>query len=289
MASRLAAATAHGVHSRTGRFVHARASHPAGGHLSCQSAAVTRWAREDPSIAFFEPNRPSYIADPYPALARLRREAPVFFSRELDAYVLTRYADCLEVLRDHERFASDTARAGGRIGDHVRAQRRGSPLGDRPLFGQSDPPDHPRLRSIINRAFTPSVVAAHRDAIAAEVERLLDAITPGEPFDFATQIAEALPVLVIGDLLGLDDGNRLAVRARASALMRAASDDRITPAQHTEAAAARDWLRAFLAGYARDEDHTGSLIAMLQEAEAEGGRLIADELLSFAVFLYSAG
>ncbi len=205
--------------------------------------------------------------------------------------MLTRYEDCLAVLRDGERFASDTARAAGRLGDHVRGLRRLSPLGDHPLFGQTDPPDHPRLRSIINRAFTPRVIEAHRPRVRAVVDELLDALPAGEPFDFMTTVAERLPVLVIGDLLGLDAESRGPVRERAQAIMQAVSEDQLTPAQRRAADDATAWLRDFLARYAQEhgDEPERRLIRILLDAEAEGGRLSDEELLAFTVFLYSAG
>jgi len=215
----------------------------------------------------------------------------VFFSRELDGWVLTRYADCLEVLRDRDRFASDPALARGRLGAHARALRSGSPLGRAPAFAQTDPPVHPRLRAIVNRAFTPRIVESHRPRVAAEVERLLADIEPGEPFYFMRLIAEALPVLVIGDLLGLDDENRLAFAASARAVMRVHTGAAESRADRREAERAMHWLQALLADYARaaPADTGQRLIALVLDAEAEGGRLTAEELLAFVVFVYTAG
>jgi len=231
------------------------------------------------------------VRDPYPALARLRAEDPVFFSRERDGWILTRYDDCLEVLRDHDRFASDTATARGRLGEHMRGLRGGSPLGDRPLFGQSDPPDHPRLRAVIDRAFTPRIVDAHRAEIERHIEALVGAVEPGRPFDLMRGLAEPLPVLVIGDLLGLDDANRHEVRAHAQAVMRGVAEAGLTATARRAAEDSREWLRAYLARYADEHGDDGErpLIRMLFDAEVEGGRLSVDEVLAFAVFLYTAG
>ncbi len=57
-------------------------------------------------MAFFNPYRRSYLSDPYPALARLRAEEPVFRSPEFDAWIVTAYEDCARVLRDNETFSS---------------------------------------------------------------------------------------------------------------------------------------------------------------------------------------
>ncbi|MPZ97955.1 MAG: cytochrome P450 [Dehalococcoidia bacterium] len=242
-------------------------------------------------MAFFNPFRPSYLENPYPALHRLRAEDPVFRSRELDAWLLTRYEDCLEVLRDDDRFVSDGARAGGGFGEHVRGLRARSPLGEDPLFGQTDPPVHTRLRAIINRAFTPRVVEAERPAIEREAEALLSGAEPGQPFEFMAAVAERLPVHVIGDLLGLNDDNRDEVRRWAMTIMFAASDEKASAAARRDAVEAKEHLQAFLVRFA--EEYAGEadrrLIRILLEAGEQGDRLSPEELLSFTVFLYTAG
>jgi cytochrome P450 len=58
-------------------------------------------------MAFFDPSRASYRANPYPALATLRKADPVHWSGDLHAWVPTRYSECATVLHDSERFTSD--------------------------------------------------------------------------------------------------------------------------------------------------------------------------------------
>ena len=60
-------------------------------------------------MPFFNPYRKSYQRDPYPSLALLRAEQPVYRSAELDAWIVTSYAECAQVLRDTDLFASNPA------------------------------------------------------------------------------------------------------------------------------------------------------------------------------------
>lgn len=239
-------------------------------------------------MAFFNPFRPSYLADPYASLARLREEEPVFFSRDVDAWVLTRHADCSAVLRDHERFSTDPARARGALGEHVRASRAASPMEGAPLIGSTDAPVHTRLRAIVNRAFTPRVVEGEREFARETAEALLS--RRNGPFEFMAGLAEPLPVAVIGHLLGLTSEERDPVRGWAVVLMRAHSGDP-TPAVRDGAAEAKREMLAFLARYVETHRDSGGgrLIAILLEAEREGERLLHEELLAFATFLYTAG
>lgn len=242
-------------------------------------------------MAYFNPFRPSYLRDPYPALARLREEDPIHYSKQMEAWVVTRYADCVEVLRDVEHYSSNPRSASGRMAAMVEEARGRSPLGDTPLIVHSDPPVHTRLRAIVNRAFTPRMVESRRDTIRRYARELLEEIPDGEPFDLMSTLAYPLPLQVTGDLLGLPDKDRLTVHDWARAVIFGTSGERIPPAAiqsaHAGAEALRGYLERFRQDYDRDTER--SLIYILTEAEAEGDVLSADELLAFVTFLYTAG
>src|SRR5262245_9959060 len=109
---------------------------------------------------------PAMLADPYPALHRLRAEDPVHWEPEPGYWAVSRYDDALDVLRDPERFSS--------------AIHRGSRAAERGIvtvgwFAFLDAPAHTRLRSLVGVAFTPEVVEGLRSRIAAIVTELLDA------------------------------------------------------------------------------------------------------------------
>jgi hypothetical protein len=239
-------------------------------------------------VAFFNPYRPSYTEDPYPALARLRAEDPVFYWRDYDGWVLTRHADCSAVLRDHEAFSSDPGKARGGVGRYVARARDASPLAGAPLIGAVDAPVHTRLRAIVSRAFTPRVVEDERAFIRETATALL--AQGQDPLDFAATVAPVLPVTVVSDLLGLTPEERNPIRLWAQAIMRAHSDPDTPPEARRLAAEAMQHLMRFLAEY-RDTHGEGDsrLISILLEAEASGDRLSHPELLAFAVFLYTAG
>lgn len=242
-------------------------------------------------MAFFNPFRPSYTQDPYPALARLRAEEPVHRSRELGGWVLTRHEDCAYVLREQALFGNDPLLASGGMRAHVEATRAKSPLGSTPTLGSSDPPVHPRLRGLIGRAFTPRMVEEERPVAAAVVAALLDEASPALPFDLMSRCAEPLPVIVVSDLLGLDGEERGPVRAWCETLVKVIAGGDLPPEVYREGERAKASLLEFLRAYT--ERHRGDVskkvLSILVEAEAQGDRLSMDELLSFTVFLYTAG
>jgi len=231
------------------------------------------------------------MQDPYPALARLRADDPVFRSRELGGWVLTRHEDCAYVLREQALFGNDPTIPSGGMRGHVEETRARSPLGDTPTLGSSDPPVHARLRGLIGRAFTPRMVEDERPVAARVVKALLDEAPEGQPFEFMSHLAEPLPVIVVSDLLGLDDAERGPVRAWAQALMRVIAGGDLPPEAYRQGETAKAAMLDFLSAYT--ERHAGDVskkvISILVEAEAQGDRLSLDELLSFTVFLYTAG
>src|SRR6266581_3978782 len=125
-----------------------------------------------------------FLVDPYPTLRQLQTEAPVLWSETVGAWIVTRYDDVLVTFRDVAHFSNE-----GRLGravEYLTPEQRAN-------FGpfenhyatksliHSDPPDHTRLRSLMNKVFTPRVVDAMRPRIQTLVDELLDqALSAGE-------------------------------------------------------------------------------------------------------------
>ncbi|MFM9105340.1 MAG: cytochrome P450 [Chloroflexota bacterium] len=236
---------------------------------------------------------PAFTADPYPVYARFREEAPVHFSEANGGWMLFRYDDVHATLRDPARFSSRGrfSAALRRIDPGTRA--RIGPLTDHFTVGMlaNDPPDHTRLRGLVNRAFTPRVVENMRPRIHAIVGDLLDAALPRGEFDLIADFAYPLPATVIAELFG-------APAAEQDRFKRWSND--ILGFQGTgnpEAGAvlrAQDSLlemRAFLKDLAdHRRAHPGDdLLGLLVAAEAAGDRLSEQELLTVCVTLLTAG
>ncbi len=115
----------------------------------------------DKAIAEFDPRTPGFLENPYPFYARLRREDPVHFVSGVKMWWVTRYADVVTILRD-ERFGKEPPPGTTEPALPPAAVR----LAELPpsMFGR-DPPDHTRLRSLVNKAFTPRVIERLRPHI----------------------------------------------------------------------------------------------------------------------------
>jgi cytochrome P450 len=145
---------------------------------------------------------------PHAVFARMRAEAPVCWHPEPAGpgfWALTRHADVLEISRDSATFSS--ARAGYMTQDMdplAVAQSRLMLLG-------MDPPEHTRLRGLVNRGFTPRQVARLEPRIRALSKAIVEAVAPRGACDFVTDVSGELPSLLIAELMGIppDDGRRL--------------------------------------------------------------------------------
>ncbi len=241
-------------------------------------------------MAFFNPLRPSYIDDPYPALHRLRAEEPVHRAEQLSAWIVTSHEHCLDVLRDHETYSSTLRGAEGPLGRHIEHQRRETVLRDAARMAQSDPPEHTRLRGIVSRTFTPRYVESLRPFVEREVARLLEGVQPSEPWDVLSGLARPLPIAVIAEQLGAPSGDREQVMAWTRSLLQLASAADLSPQRRREAEAARDGMLDYLERVARGESgEPGALITALARTVGDDERLQPMELLALTVDLAIAG
>ncbi|HYJ79913.1 MAG TPA: cytochrome P450, partial [Longimicrobiaceae bacterium] len=148
---------------------------------------------------------PAFKANPHPAYARLRAEAPVFRSSlgwRRPAWLVARYDDVAALLRD-PRFAKDplNARPPGRgaSGPWVPGFLR--PLTRNML--DLDAPDHTRLRALVQKAFTPRLVEELRPRVQELVDDLLSRARRKGEADLIRELALPLPLTVIAELLGV--------------------------------------------------------------------------------------
>jgi cytochrome P450 len=137
---------------------------------------------------------------PHATFTRMRREEPVAWVEESDGegfWALTKHADISAASRDFRRF---TASRGIRI-----EQMAPDELEARRTMMEFDPPEHARLRRLVQPGFTPKVVATYESAFRALVGQVLDQVLPLGEFDFVTEIARELPIRLLCRLLGVPE------------------------------------------------------------------------------------
>lgn len=207
----------------------------------------------------------------------------------MQSWILTRYEDCMAVLRDTECFSSDARNAEGELGKLVSKQRTESPLGDTRTLLTIDPPAHSRMRAIVNRVFVPRRVEELRPRIEEIVDELLEDAPKSGDFELMKELAQPLPVIVIAELLGVPPEDRGRFKEWSNSI--AATTDLL----NSEAVIndARDTTLELMEYFGRfiEERRTsprGDLISALVEAEALD-QLTHDEILAFTILLLVAG
>jgi len=241
-------------------------------------------------MVVFNPFVPSYKTNPHLQYARLRAMEPVHRSSAMQAWILTRYDDCIAVLRDPRTFSSDGLNASGQLGDSIREQRASSALGQVQTLLTVDPPDHTRLRGVINRAFTPRRAELLRPRIEAISHELLDAIPSVGNFDLMTAFAQPLPVIVIAELLGIPPSERDRFKQWSTKIAATTdllnSESAIMDARETTLELI-DYFNDFI--QVRREKPRDDLISALVAAQSTDEQLTHEEILAFAILLLVAG
>jgi cytochrome P450 len=240
----------------------------------------------------------SFLDDPYPTYRALREHAPVHRLPD-GSFFLTRYDDLVTVYQDTKTWSSDKK------------------IDFRPNFGDSllyehhttslvfnDPPVHTRVRKLLAPAFTPRALKALEPRIEALVDRLLDEAARRGGMDLIDDFAAAIPMQLIGDLLGVPQGERRPLRRWSLAIL-GALEPRLSRGQFDTGVAAvaefKDYLTALVARRKRDAGADGrEILSTLIDASdfaqsatdgaALGGeRLSERELLHNCIFLLNAG
>jgi unspecific monooxygenase len=244
-----------------------------------------------PHVAF-DVRDPAFIRDPYPLLAKLREETPIFYEPRLDKIFLTRYEDVSTVLRSR-RFGTSILHVLSRdeLGWPPPDPRQADfdRFEDNHLLS-NEPPKHTRLRGLVGKAFTPRRVESLRERVAAIVERTLDDLTARETFDLVHDFAEPLPVILICELLGVGAEHRANLRAWSAAIVKLYELDH-TDEQQRAANAAVVAFSAFVRDVvaARRAQPADDLITALAEVEEGGETLTEDELIGTCILLLNAG
>ncbi len=236
---------------------------------------------------------PAFFDDPYPFYDLLRDEDPVHWSETNGGWMLTRYDDVYATVRDHARFISRGRFSAVFTRMDPTLRERVGPMEQHFSVGliASDPPDHTRMRGLINRAMTPRIVESMRPRIASLVSELLDAVQPRGGMDVIADLAHVLPAIVIAELLGAPVESRDRFTGWSSDISGFQGTGRPSPESVDRAQASLLEMRAFLAALAeeRRQRPREDLLGLLVAAEQVGDRLTEAELLSTCVTLLTAG
>ncbi len=176
---------------------------------------------------------PTIQSDPYPAYHTLRDEAPVYRMPETGFYMVTRYEDVRDVLRDPRSFSSDIRVFGSLQGEGSNVQQ--TMLKERgwehvQTLQRTDPPRHSRYRKLLNQVFTGPRVEALAPRIRQLVNELVDGFIDKGECEFVSEFALPLPGIIIAEQIGLDPKEILTFKKWADAML-ATAQNPLTPEQ----------------------------------------------------------
>ncbi|MEN9504937.1 MAG: hypothetical protein RI958_863 [Actinomycetota bacterium] len=246
----------------------------------------------DDIVARFDVNDPSFVQWPYPVLDELREATPLFYDDRSGQWVLTRFADVHETLRDRRLGRGYTHRySHAEIGrpepdprwSRFHAHEQWSLL-------NIEPPDHTRLRRLVTKVFTPRAVDAMRPMIEGIASELFDRVADRGRFDLIADYAQPYSVAVICNMLGVPRADTQLLLDWSHAIVKMYelnTSDALKAAADRAAGEFIEYTSSLIADKRRAPD--GSLISQLVAVEDQGDVLTEAEITSTAMVLLEAG
>jgi cytochrome P450 len=224
------------------------------------------------------------------AFATLRRERPVSWHEEFEYpglpkgpgfWSVTRWEDVWTVSRTPDLFISG----------------QGSNIGDLPIellefFGSMinmDAPRHTKLRLLVNKGFTPRTVARVEQMVRERARRIVDAVAPRGGCDFVTEIAAALPLEIICEMMGIPPSDYRRIFELTNTILGVGDPEYATTIEELMAAGMELFQYAQNLGRERFERPGDDITSTLMHAEVDGERLSEQEFGSFFILLVVAG
>ena len=240
----------------------------------------------------FDPTDPGFLADPYPTLAALREESPIFYEESLERWFVTRHADVRACLRDR------------RLGRNFRHIGGDDEFGAAPLdprwqgFWDTErwsllwlePPEHTRIRRLVAAAFTPRSVERLRAPAVQLAREVLEPHAEYGRMELLRDYAQPYSIGVICRMLGVptDRGSDLLDWSHAMVKM---YEFDTTDAQASAATEAAAEFRGYVLDLIerRRREPRDDMVTALAEARVDGGRLTEAEIVSTIIVLLNAG
>lgn len=219
-----------------------------------------------------------FTHNPYPVYEKLRQSDPILNLQFPDGrfgWLISNYEQAVEALKDG-RFSKDVAKAMG--------QEQTSVFSTNMLF--SDPPDHKRLRGLVQKGFTPQRIADMRGHIQEIADNLLDAVSSKDTINLIDEYAFKLPIIVISEILGVPTEDQDKFRVWSNSIIGASNqemNEQVVQHMNEFIAYLKDW-------FAKVREQPGDdMISQLVIAENQGERLSEQELYGVVTLMIIAG
>lgn len=231
---------------------------------------------------------PAVLADPYPLYRRLREEDPVHWDPYLHAWVVTRYADAVQVF---QRFSADRTPSAEKLASMGMEQL--GPIA-RVMVRQMlflDPPQHNRIRGLAAIAFTPRRVEQLRSRIEEITNDLVDRIEGKGEAELMENLANPLPAIVTAGLLGVPESNHDRLKHWSQDFAEVLGNFQHNPDRASRVLSSLEQMTAFFQEAVRREstEPTEGLVNALTNAEVDGDRLTEDEVIANLIITMVGG
>ncbi|BFH68327.1 MAG: cytochrome P450 [Paenibacillus dendritiformis] len=239
-----------------------------------------------PTVPTINPFSSDFKDHAYALYEKLREHDPlhrITLPNGRTAWIVTRYKDAAAALKaDHLKK---------NLFQFVTPDEMGLPPSQMDLMTRhmlnSDPPDHTRLRGLVQKAFTPRMIERLKDRIQGIADGLLDQVEDQASMDLIQDYAYPLPIIVICEMLGLPAEERDQFRQWSHALVSAINVPEKYQQIGSEIDAFTDYITALIEKRRRDPKE--DLLSLLVQAESEGDALSEKELISTILLLIIAG
>ena len=234
------------------------------------------------------------LQDPYPTYARLHAEGPLHFldvGGQWAVWSIFSHAECSAIAKDPRLSAKRAQQLILLLPIDRQAEfsELARMLGLWMIF--MDPPEHTRLRKLLNKGFSPAAIEGLRPQVEAIVDRMLKPLKHGSEVELMREFANAMPVRIISAMLGVPDEmhDTFVNWSRAIAVFRGSPDRTVEQARAAQDAliALTDFFRKTVAERRRNKGN--DLISLLIDIEEEGEVLTEEELYAQCIALLFAG
>jgi cytochrome P450 family 142 subfamily A polypeptide 1 len=217
-----------------------------------------------------------YGGDPFPAFAWMRQHAPAYFDESSGVWGITRYADIKEISKDPETFSN----AGGIRPDS----------GALPMMIDFDAPEHVRRRRLVSEGFTPRRIRESEEGIRVICDAIIDRVCEAGSADFVRDIAAPLPMIVIGNMLGVAPEDRDDLLRWSDDMLKSlgSPDPGAMELAATAAMEYAEYVTAVAAQRKRD-NQSDDLIGTLVHAEIDGDRLDESSVIYESLLILIGG
>jgi cytochrome P450 len=155
----------------------------------------------DRPVSTIDPFSYGFLSDPYPHHDAMREAGPVVWLEHYGIWAMARHQEVRDALTDWETYCSG---AGVGLSDF----RKEPPWRPPSIILEADPPLHTRTRAVLTRILSPAAINVLREAFAREADKLIDRLVEQREFDGVADLAEAYPLKVFPDAVGISGQGR---------------------------------------------------------------------------------